>query len=71
MPTHNLILSRIQSSLAQLSQANCRRTAHIPAAREQAYQDHQAILTALKSRDPVAAHEAMLQHLTHMEIYQQ
>ncbi|HEX9922296.1 MAG TPA: FadR/GntR family transcriptional regulator [Anaerolineae bacterium] len=69
--TRNPILSRIQSSLVQLSRASCQRTAHIPAAREQAYQDHQAILAALKSRDPDAAHKAMLQHLVHIEKYQQ
>lgn len=68
--TRNPILSRIQRSLAQLSRAGCQHTAHIPAARKQAHQDHQAILAALKSRDPAAAHEAMLQHLTHMETYQ-
>lgn len=69
--TRNPILSRIQSSLVQLSRTGCQHTAHIPAAREQAYQDHQAILAALKSRDPAAAHKAMLQHLVHIEKYQQ
>ena len=63
----NPILSRIIDSISQLSFASRQRTVEISGIREQTIEDHRAIVAALKARDPEAAQQAMLQHLSNVE----
>ena len=63
----NPMLSRFMASVAQLGRASRRRTTEIPGVPELTVQDHQAIVLALKARDPEAARVAMLQHLCHVK----
>ena len=61
--SHNPILMRFMESIGRLGLASRRRTTQLPGVAEQVVKDHRAILEALKSRDPVAAREAMRRHL--------
>lgn len=63
----NPILSRIMASISQLGLVSRRRTVEIPGVRPQSLKDHQAIVAALKARNPEDAREAMLQHLSNVE----
>jgi GntR family transcriptional repressor for pyruvate dehydrogenase complex len=63
----NPILSRFMTALTRLGVASRRRTVGIPGVREQSAADHERIVTALKTRDPESARQAMLQHLNHVE----
>ena len=63
----NPILARLMASISRLGLASRARTGALPSVREQSSRDHQAIVAALKARDPEAAREAMLQHLHHVE----
>jgi DNA-binding FadR family transcriptional regulator len=63
----NPILSRFMASLHRLGRASRIRTVQLPGVRELVIEDHQAIVAALKARDPQAARQAMLQHLHNVE----
>jgi GntR family transcriptional repressor for pyruvate dehydrogenase complex len=63
LAARNPILSRFMDSIGELSLAGRRRTIEIPGVPPRSLRDHQAILQALKRRDPVAAQGAMLGHL--------
>ncbi len=66
--TGNTILSLFMRSISQLSIFSRRRTAEHFDVRRQTIDDHRAIVQALKSRDPMAARQAMLDHLSHVEV---
>lgn len=55
------------NSLVNLRIHSRRRTVEIPDMRQSTIEDHEAIVEALKSRDPDAAGRAMRDHLTHVE----
>jgi DNA-binding FadR family transcriptional regulator len=63
----NPIMSRVIDSISRLLMVSRSRTVEIAGVREQTVEDHRAIVTALKRRDPEAAREAMLQHLNNVE----
>lgn len=65
----NPVLTRIMAAVSQLGIASRRRTVEIPGVPEQVLVDHRAIVIALKTRDPEAARQAMLQHLNNVEQY--
>jgi GntR family transcriptional repressor for pyruvate dehydrogenase complex len=65
----NPVLIRIMAAVSQLGIASRRRTTEIPGVPEQVLDDHRAIVIALKTRDPEAARQAMLQHLNKVEQY--
>jgi len=50
-------------SIGRLGLASRRRTTQLPGVVDQVLDDHRAIIQALKSRDPLAAREAMRRHL--------
>jgi GntR family transcriptional repressor for pyruvate dehydrogenase complex len=66
--TGNKILSLFMRSISQLSILSRRRTAEHFDVRRQTIEDHRVIVQALKSRDPVASRQAMLGHLSHVEV---
>jgi GntR family transcriptional regulator, transcriptional repressor for pyruvate dehydrogenase complex len=63
----NPILSRFIASIRSLSLASRSRTIRIPGVAESAVRDHQAIVMAIKARDPYAASLAMREHLDNVE----
>jgi GntR family transcriptional repressor for pyruvate dehydrogenase complex len=63
----NAILARFLSSLSQLGAASRQRTVALPGVARRSLEDHQAIIAALKRRDPAAAQAAMLDHLRRVE----
>jgi GntR family transcriptional repressor for pyruvate dehydrogenase complex len=63
----NPLLSRFMDSISQLGLVSRSRTTEIPGLVKQSAADHQAIVAALKARDPEAARQAMLQHLENVE----
>jgi len=65
----NPVLTRIMAAVSQLGIASRRRTVEIPGVPEQVLEDHRAIVIALKTRDPEAARQVMLQHLNNVEQY--
>jgi len=65
---HNTILSCFMSSVARLGVHSRRRTGEKLPARKQTIEDHRAIVRALRSHDPQAARQAMLDHLNHVQV---
>lgn len=63
----NPILSRFMASISRLGLASRRRTVEIPGVPRQSVEDHQAIVKALKARDPETARQAMLRHLNNVQ----
>jgi GntR family transcriptional repressor for pyruvate dehydrogenase complex len=63
----NSILERCMAGVSQLGKVSRRRTVALPGVTHRSVQDHLAIVRALKARDPVAARQAMLDHLLHVE----
>ena len=63
----NSFLKRFMTSIYHLSRASRMRTMEIPGIREQAMQDHNLIVQALKARAPEQARQAMLKHLNNIE----
>lgn len=63
----NRILKRFMDAVSRLGVASRRRTAQLPTVMARTREDHSAILAALKLRDPLAARQAMLNHLNHVE----
>lgn len=64
---HNLFLKRFMASIYHLGHASRSRTIEIPGVVEQVVEDHQAIVAALKTRNPDQARQAMLNHLNNVE----
>jgi GntR family transcriptional repressor for pyruvate dehydrogenase complex len=63
----NPIMSRVVDSISRLLLVSRSRTVEIAGVRAQTIEDHEAIVAAMKKRDPEAAREAMLQHLNNVE----
>lgn len=63
----NPTLARFMDSISQLGLASRARTTKIPGLTRYGAKDHQAIVAALKAHDPVAAQQAMLQHLDRVQ----
>jgi GntR family transcriptional repressor for pyruvate dehydrogenase complex len=63
----NPILNRFMAIIGRLGEASRQRTVEIAGIRQQTVSDHRAIVLALKARDPAGAHQAMLQHLDHIQ----
>jgi len=63
----NTFLKRFMASIYHLGHASRSRTVQIPGVVQQVVEDHQAIVLALKARDPHQARQAMLQHLNNVE----
>jgi GntR family transcriptional repressor for pyruvate dehydrogenase complex len=63
----NSILQRCMAGVTQLGKVSRRRTVSLPGVTHRSLQDHLAIVRALKAHDPVAARQAMLDHLLHVE----
>ncbi len=61
------ILSSLLASVSALSLESRWRTAQSSAVRRKAAVDHEAVARAIKSRDPRAAHQAMIDHLAHVK----
>jgi GntR family transcriptional repressor for pyruvate dehydrogenase complex len=61
------ILYTFMNSLVKLGIHSRRSTVEILDMRQCTIQDHEAIVEALKSRDPETAGRAMRDHLTHVE----
>lgn len=61
------ILGSLLGSIAALSIESRRRTGQDMSARRKSIADHEAMVRALKSRDPKAAYQAMIDHLSHAE----
>ena len=65
------ILCAFMNSLVEIGIHSRRSTVMIPEMRHIASEDHEALVKALKSRDPEAAGRAMHDHLSHVEVYLQ
>lgn len=63
----NPIMLRFMESIHQMGFVSRRRTGKLAGVVEQSTADHRRIIEALKSRDPLAAREAMLHHLDNVE----
>jgi GntR family transcriptional repressor for pyruvate dehydrogenase complex len=63
----NSILMLFMRSINKLSLYSRRRTGEFEDVRKQTLVDHQKIVDALSRRDPLGAHQAMLDHLNHVE----
>jgi GntR family transcriptional repressor for pyruvate dehydrogenase complex len=63
----NPLLHRFMASIRRLGTASRRRTSALAGIMQQTHLDHQAIVQALKAHDAIAAYQAMLTHLTHIE----
>ena len=61
--SRNPILIRFMESIGRLGLASRRRTTPLPGVVDQVLDDHRTIIQALKTRDPLAAREAMRHHL--------
>jgi GntR family transcriptional repressor for pyruvate dehydrogenase complex len=60
------VLASLLSSVSALSIESRRRTAQNQATRSRALADHQAMVKALRARDPAAAERLMVEHLEHV-----
>jgi GntR family transcriptional regulator, transcriptional repressor for pyruvate dehydrogenase complex len=60
------VLASLLSSVSALSIESRRRTAQSQATRSRALADHQAMVKALRARDPAAAERLMVEHLEHV-----
>jgi GntR family transcriptional repressor for pyruvate dehydrogenase complex len=63
----NRTLTLFMNMINQINIASRRRTNELPEVRRQTLKDHKAIVTALVTRDPELASQAMLNHLNHVE----
>jgi GntR family transcriptional repressor for pyruvate dehydrogenase complex len=63
----NAILGRFMESIQALGVASRQATGSRPAVREQSVRDHEAIVAALRARDPAGAADAMHVHLENVE----
>lgn len=65
--TGNGILTVFMRSISRLGVYSRRRTGERIGVRRRTLEDHRAIVAALKKHDPRAAHQAMAEHLAHIE----
>ncbi|MGD0286519.1 MAG: FadR/GntR family transcriptional regulator [Acidimicrobiales bacterium] len=65
--SRNQLLIALLESVAQLARESRAVTSRNAGVRERAYRHHVRILSALEGHDPVAAQEAMLEHLANMQ----
>ena len=65
--SRNNILALFMRSISRLGILSRRRTAEHVDVRRQTIEDHRAIVQALKSRDSMAARQAMLDHLSYVQ----
>ncbi|WP_165423888.1 FadR/GntR family transcriptional regulator [Ktedonosporobacter rubrisoli] len=63
----NPLLWRFMVSIQHLGRASRERTVVLPGVVQQTFQDHQAIVSALRTHQAELAREAMLIHLEHIE----
>jgi GntR family transcriptional regulator, transcriptional repressor for pyruvate dehydrogenase complex len=63
----NPILYRLLVSLSRLGKASRQKTVEIPGVAAQTVNDHKAIVEALRNRNPLAAEQSMLAHLSFVE----
>jgi GntR family transcriptional regulator, transcriptional repressor for pyruvate dehydrogenase complex len=64
---HNRAISRIDSALMDLLTESREESLHTPGRPNRSHQDHQRILDAIRRRDEVGAHRAVLDHLAAVE----
>jgi GntR family transcriptional regulator, transcriptional repressor for pyruvate dehydrogenase complex len=64
---HNRAISRIDSALMELLTQSREESLHTPGRPTRSHQDHQRILDAIRRRDEVGAHRAVLDHLAAVE----
>ena len=64
---HNRAITRIVSALMDLLTESREESLHTPGRPSRSHEDHRRILAAIKRRDEVAAHRAMLDHLIAVE----
>jgi GntR family transcriptional repressor for pyruvate dehydrogenase complex len=64
---HNRAITRIVSALMDLLSQSREESLHTPGRPTRSHQDHRRILAAIKRRDEMAAHRAMLDHLIAVE----
>jgi GntR family transcriptional regulator, transcriptional repressor for pyruvate dehydrogenase complex len=65
--SENAVLGRFMESIRALGLASRRRTGARRAVMEQSIKDHEAIVAALRARDPEAASAAMHRHIENVE----
>ena len=66
--THNELLVALLESVTNLARESRAVTTRRPEVRARAHGDHARIVAALEARDPLAARDAMLAHLDHMQL---
>jgi GntR family transcriptional repressor for pyruvate dehydrogenase complex len=64
---HNRAITRIVSALMDLLSQSREESLHTPGRPTRSYEDHRRVLDAIRRRDEVAAHRAMLDHLIAVE----
>ena len=64
---HNRAITRIVSALMDLLTQSREESLHTPGRPTRSHEDHRQILDAIRRRDEVAAHRAMLDHLIAVE----
>jgi GntR family transcriptional regulator, transcriptional repressor for pyruvate dehydrogenase complex len=64
---HNRAISRIDGALMDLLTQSREESLHTPGRPTRSHEDHQRILEAIRRRDEVGAHRAVLDHLTAVE----
>jgi GntR family transcriptional repressor for pyruvate dehydrogenase complex len=64
---HNRAISRIDGALMDLLTQSREESLHTPGRPTRSHQDHQRILEAIRRRDEVGAHRAVLDHLAAVE----
>ena len=64
---HNRAITRIVSALMDLLSQSREESLHTPGRPTRSHEDHRRVLEAIKRRDEVAAHRAMLDHLIAVE----
>ncbi|MGQ9457730.1 MAG: FadR/GntR family transcriptional regulator [Anaerolineae bacterium] len=64
----NPVLERLMESLSALTWASRRRTVEVPGVKVHAPKDHQAIVDALRARDPEGSRYMMLRHLERIQL---
>jgi len=64
---HNRAISRIDSALMELLTQSREESLHTPGRPNRSHLDHQRILDAIRRRDEVGAHRAVLDHLSAVE----
>ena len=64
---HNRAISRIDGALMDLLTQSREESLHTPGRPTRSHEDHQRILDAIRRRDEVGAHRAVLDHLTAVE----